>query len=185
MATSGEKPTGAPLGSAVSLRRWAVSWSWSSSSTASWPTTPGCWWKASTFTPSLSSPSSQKGNASRDLLPLDGVRFSRGVVAAGYVGKGTGAEGFFFFPFHFYFYFFIYFILKNFLSLTCFLRHMEVPRLGVESELELPAYTRATTMRDPSHISDLYHSSRQYRILNPWSKARDRTRNLMVPSRIH
>ena len=31
----------------------------------------------------------------------------------------------------------------------------------------------------------LHHSSRQCRILNALSKARDRTRNLMVPIRIH
>ena len=30
------------------------------------------------------------------------------------------------------------------------LRHMEVPRLGAESELQLPAYTTATATRDPS-----------------------------------
>ena len=28
--------------------------------------------------------------------------------------------------------------------------HMEVPRLGVESELQLPAYTTATATQDPS-----------------------------------
>ena len=39
-------------------------------------------------------------------------------------------------------------------------------------------------MRDPSHICDLHHSSRQCRILNPLSKARDRTHNLMVSSQI-
>ena len=33
--------------------------------------------------------------------------------------------------------------------------------------------------------SKLHHSSRQRRILNPLSKARDRTRNLMVRSQIH
>ena len=31
-------------------------------------------------------------------------------------------------------------------------RHMEVPRLGVESELLPPAYTRATATWDPSHV---------------------------------
>ena len=63
-------------------------------------------------------------------------------------------------------------------------RHMEVPRLGVQSELQPPAYTRATATRDPSRVCNLHHSSRQRRILNPLSKGRDRTRNLMVPSRI-
>ena len=39
--------------------------------------------------------------------------------------------------------------------------HMEVPRLGVESELQLPAYITATAMPDPSCVCDLHHSSRQ------------------------
>ena len=34
-------------------------------------------------------------------------------------------------------------------SLGPHLWHMEVPRLGVESELQLPAYTTATAMQDP------------------------------------
>ena len=34
--------------------------------------------------------------------------------------------------------------------------HMEVPRLGVKSELEMPAYATATPMLDPSHICDLH-----------------------------
>ena len=63
--------------------------------------------------------------------------------------------------------------------------HMEVPRLGVQWELLLLAYTTATAMRDPGRICDLHHSSWQHRILNPLSKGRDRTRNLMVPGRIH
>ena len=64
------------------------------------------------------------------------------------------------------------------------LRHMEVPRLGVESELQLLPYTTATATPDPSCLCDLHCSSRQCRILNPWSEARDRTCNLMVPSQI-
>ena len=62
---------------------------------------------------------------------------------------------------------------------------MEVPRLGVQSELQLPAYTTATAMQDPSRLCDLHPSSPQRRILKPPSEARDRTRNLMVPSWIH
>ena len=54
-------------------------------------------------------------------------------------------------------------------------QHMEVPRLGVQLELQLPAYTTATATRDPSLVFDLYHSSRQCLILNPLSDARDRT----------
>ena len=36
-------------------------------------------------------------------------------------------------------------------------RTLEVPRLGVESELQLPAFITATAMWDPSSICDLYH----------------------------
>ena len=59
-----------------------------------------------------------------------------------------------------------------------------VPRLGVQSELQLPAYTTATATPDLGRVFNLHHSSRQSRILNPLSQTRDRTRNLMVPSRI-
>ena len=61
---------------------------------------------------------------------------------------------------------------------------MEVPRLGVKSEPQLPAYPTATAMPDPSCICDLHHSSWQHQILNPLSDAWDQTRNLMFPSRI-
>ena len=61
---------------------------------------------------------------------------------------------------------------------------VEVPRLGVKSELQLPAYTTATAIQDLSLVCDLHHSSQQGQILNPLSKARDRTRNLMGPGRI-
>ena len=53
------------------------------------------------------------------------------------------------------------------------LRHMEVPRLGVKSELQLPAYATSTATRDLSRTSDLQHSSRQHQILKPLSEARD------------
>ena len=62
--------------------------------------------------------------------------------------------------------------------------HMEVPKLGFESELQMPAYATATAAPDLSHICDLHHSSWQCRILNPLSEARDRTGNLLVPSQI-
>ena len=54
---------------------------------------------------------------------------------------------------------------------------MEVPRLGVKLELQLPAYATATAMQDPNCVCDLHHSSQQHQIL---SKARGQ--NLMVPS---
>ena len=60
---------------------------------------------------------------------------------------------------------------------------MEVPRLGVKSELYLPVYATATAMQDPSCICDLHWSSRQCRILNPMSEARDRTRVLKDTNR--
>ena len=64
------------------------------------------------------------------------------------------------------------------------LRHMEVPRLRVESELQLPAYTTATATRDPSHTCNLCHSLWQHWIFNPLSEAGDRTCILMDNSRV-
>ena len=63
--------------------------------------------------------------------------------------------------------------------------HMEIPRLRVISQLQLPAYTTATAMQDPSLICDEHHSSQQRRILNPMNKAREQTCNLVVTSWIH
>ena len=62
--------------------------------------------------------------------------------------------------------------------------HMKVSRLGVELELQLLASATATATPGLSRVLDRHHSSQQHRILNPLSKARDRTRILMVPSRI-
>ena len=59
---------------------------------------------------------------------------------------------------------------------------MEVPRLGVESELHLPAYATATAMQDLSLVCALYHSSWQHQILNLLREVRDRTRVLMDTS---
>ena len=63
-------------------------------------------------------------------------------------------------------------------------RHMEAPRLGVKSELQLPANTPATATQDPSHVFNLHHIPRQHQILNPLTEARDRPCNLMVPRQI-
>ena len=49
----------------------------------------------------------------------------------------------------------------------------EIPRLGVESDLQLPACTIATAMQNLSRICDLQHNSWQHQILNPLSEARD------------
>jgi len=61
---------------------------------------------------------------------------------------------------------------------------MEVSRLGVEAEPQLPACPTATAMPEPSCICDLHHSSRHCWILNPLSEARDRTCVLMDASRL-
>ena len=61
-----------------------------------------------------------------------------------------------------------------FIYLFCFLgphpQHIEVPRLGVKSELLLLAYAMATAMLDLSCICDLHHSSWQRRIPDPGIK---------------
>ena len=50
-------------------------------------------------------------------------------------------------PFQNFFFFF-----WSFVFLGPHLWHMEVPRLGVETELLLPAYTTTTAMQDPSRV---------------------------------
>ena len=61
---------------------------------------------------------------------------------------------------------------------------MEVPKLGVKLELQLPAYATAAAMPDPGHVCNLHNSSQQCQIVNPLSEAQDRTHNFMVPSRV-
>ena len=76
-----------------------------------------------------------------------------------------------------------------FCFIFCFFRaagwHMEVLRLGIKSELQLPACATATATPDLSCICDLHHSSQQRWILNPLSEARDPTRVLMSTSGVH
>ena len=60
-------------------------------------------------------------------------------------------------------------------SLGPHLGHIEVPRLGDESELYVPAYATATAMQDLSRVCKLHHSSWQHWIYNPLSEARDQT----------
>ena len=61
---------------------------------------------------------------------------------------------------------------------------MEVTRLGVQWELQLPTYTTAAATQDPSQVFFLHHSSQQCQILNPLSKTRDRTCILTDTSRV-
>ena len=65
---------------------------------------------------------------------------------------------------------YIYIYILSFCLLGPLLQHTDVPRLGVESELEPLAYTTATATSDPSRVCHLHHSSRQRRILNPGIK---------------
>ena len=73
--------------------------------------------------------------------------------------------------------------------LFCFLgprpQHMEVPRPGVALKLSLLACAVATAVPDLSRACSPHHRSRQCRILNPLSEARDRTRILMDTSPVH
>ena len=52
---------------------------------------------------------------------------------------------------------------------------MEVPRLRVKSELQLPACATATATRSLGHVCNVHHSLWQHQILNPLSEARVRT----------
>ena len=85
-----------------------------------------------------------------------------------------------------------YIYLISFYFIFCFLglhlRHMEVPRLGVESELQLPGYTTATAtttaMQDLSCVCGLHDGSWQHQILNPLSEASNQTHILMDTSHV-
>ena len=57
---------------------------------------------------------------------------------------------------------------------------MEVPRLVVKLELQLPVCAMGTVTPDPSHICDLHHGLPRHLILKPLSEARDQTHILMV-----
>ena len=70
-------------------------------------------------------------------------------------------------------------VLFSFVAVVCFCflgphpQNIEVPRLGAELELQLPAYARVIAILDLSRVCNLHHNSRQRRILNPLSEARD------------
>ena len=50
---------------------------------------------------------------------------------------------------------------------------MEVPMLGVKSELQLLVYATAAATQGLIHVCNLPHSSQQCQIHNPLSEARD------------
>ena len=84
-----------------------------------------------------------------------------------------------------------YAFIQEFLSFFLFFvllgpnpRHMEVPRLGVKSQLWPLAYATAIATPDPSCVFDLHHSSDQCWILNPLSKSRDQICLLMDTSQV-
>ena len=62
--------------------------------------------------------------------------------------------------------------------------HVEVPRLEVESERQVSAYSTATATQGPSHIGNPHHSSWKLQILNPPREARDWIHILMDSSQI-
>ena len=62
-------------------------------------------------------------------------------------------------------------IFFNFFGLQ--VQHMEIPRLGVKLKLQLPVYTTAAAMQDPSHVFDLCHCSRQCQVIHPLNETRD------------
>ena len=70
---------------------------------------------------------------------------------------------FYFQTFRLWIFFFFFFC---FLGLH--LQDVDVPRLGVQLELQLLA--TATATRNPSHVCDLHHSSRQCWIHDPWAR---------------
>ena len=79
---------------------------------------------------------------------------------------------------NFFFFFFLVF-------LGLYPQHMEVPRLGVELELQLLAYTTAIATQDLSWVCDLHYNSQQRQILNSLSKASDWALVLMDTSWVH
>ena len=62
-------------------------------------------------------------------------------------------------PIRNYYYLFIYLFIFFVYFLGPHMQHVEVPRLGVQSELQLMAYTTATAKQDLSHVCDTAHSN--------------------------
>ena len=64
------------------------------------------------------------------------------------------------------------------------MQHVEIPRLGIQLDLNLLGYSTAIAMPDPSCVCSLHLSSQQYQILNSLSGARDQTLILMDTSQV-
>ena len=79
--------------------------------------------------------------------------------------------------------YFFFFCLLSFLFLGLHLQHKEVPRLGSSRSCS-HSYVAIATW-DLHRIFDLHHSSWQWWILNPLSKARDRIHIHVDTSLIH
>ena len=77
-------------------------------------------------------------------------------------------------------FFFVFFFF--FFSFGLHVRHMKVPGLGVESELQLHNHSN---LRSEPHLQPTPQLSQQCQILNPLSWDRDRTQVLMDTSQIH
>ena len=60
--------------------------------------------------------------------------------------------------------------------------HMDIPRLGAESQLQLPAHGTATAMPNLSLVCNIHYGSWQCWILNPLREARDQTCTLLDTS---
>ena len=61
---------------------------------------------------------------------------------------------------------------------------MEVPRLGIKSELQSSAYATAIAMQDLSCVCDLHHKSWQHQIPDPLSEVRNWTHILTDVSQL-
>ena len=58
--------------------------------------------------------------------------------------------------------------------------HIDIPRLGVELELQLPTMATPTAMWVQSLLCDLHHSSWQPQIPDPLSKGRMESESLWI-----
>ena len=74
-------------------------------------------------------------------------------------------------------FFFFFFCLFRTTS-TAFGSSQDRGRIGT-------ATATATATQDLSHVCDVYPSSQQHQILNPWSRTRDWTHILMATSQVH